>query len=63
MRREALFILVLALIFMALDSCASRVSSSTDNHHRVPVVDCNMIKFEGHMQEICCENDHCVLTE
>lgn len=61
----AVLLIVLVLVFLGIlfDGCASREPSSTDNHHRVPQVDCNMIKFEGHFQEICCENNYCVLTQ
>ena len=60
---DAMLIVLLALVFIAMDSCASRVASSTDDHHRIPKIDCSMIKFQGHMQEICCEQERCFLTE
>lgn len=60
---DAALITLLLLVFMAMDSCASREASSTDHHNRVPQVDCNIIKFEGHFQEICCSGEQCVLTE
>jgi hypothetical protein len=63
MSRDGLYIIILVLIFIGLSSCADRIASSTDNHNRVPQVNCTMIKFEGHMQEMCCEENHCVLTE
>jgi hypothetical protein len=63
MSRDGLFIIVLVLIFIGLSSCADRMTSSTDRHSNVPQVDCNIVKFAGSLREVCCSENHCVLTE
>jgi hypothetical protein len=59
--------IVLAILFVvgivAISGCASREVSSTDNHHRVPQVNCQEVKYEGHMHRICCEPEHCVFVD
>lgn len=62
MAKDAVFIIVLVLVFAMLDGCANIVSS-TDQHNRVPKVDCNLIRIDNQMREVCCERDYCVLTD
>jgi hypothetical protein len=63
MSKDGLFVIVLVLVFIGLSSCADRIASSTDNHSRVPVVNCTMIRYQHTLREMCCQAETCVLTE
>jgi hypothetical protein len=51
--------LVILAIMTIMLGCASMEPSSTDPHHRVPEVNCGLIKYQGHVHKYCCDGDEC----
>lgn len=49
-------VIILALI---LTGCAAAQPSSTDNHHRLPQVECTPVNFDGRFRKMCCEAERC----
>lgn len=55
----AIFILVLVLLAIAAFGCAAAEPSSTDNHHRLPEINCTEAKLDGQYHHLCCEGPTC----
>ena len=52
----------LLIALVVLGGCASRESSSTDAHHRLPQVSCTLVTYHGEIKNICCEGERCWFT-
>lgn len=54
----------LVLIFVLfLLGCAAQEPSSTDNHHRLPEINCTQKMYQGRYHRFCCEGETCVFTD
>lgn len=56
----SVFFFLVVVLLAAAFGCASRQSSSTDRHRQFPQVVCSLVKMNGTIHEICCEEEHCV---
>lgn len=50
-------------VAMLLLGCAAQEPSSTDNHHRLPEINCSAKMYNGQYHKFCCEGETCVFTD